>query len=159
MNPDDHGLPFLLAREARQRAARRRRRAQPGPRRATPPARSPAQRAGDVHEEAAARLLAARGLRLLARNLRCRHGEIDLAMREGDTLVLVEVRARRNGRYGGAAASINAAKQARLARAAACWLPRLARAHWAGATPAARFDAVVFEGGRPAWLRGVFWMP
>ena len=158
MHPDDDGLPFLLAREARRRAARRRPRA--GPRRpAAAPRRSPTQRTGDGHEDAAARLLTRRGLRLLARNLHCRHGEIDLALREGDTLVLVEVRARRGGRYGGAAGSIDAAKQARLALAAAYWLPRLARAHWSGATPAVRFDAVVFEGGEPAWLRGIFWLP
>ncbi|HEY9272714.1 MAG TPA: YraN family protein, partial [Achromobacter sp.] len=47
--------------------------------------------------------------------------------------------------------------QARLARAAAFWLPELARRHWHGSLPAARFDAVVFEAGDPQWLRGAFW--
>ncbi|HEY9447372.1 MAG TPA: YraN family protein, partial [Burkholderiales bacterium] len=45
-------------------------------------------------EDRAAAYLEARGLRLVARNYRCRFGEIDLVMREGKTLVFVEVRRR-----------------------------------------------------------------
>ncbi|QVQ25742.1 YraN family protein [Achromobacter deleyi] len=153
-------LACELALAARRRAAKRRRRAgrAPGADR-PPPRRSPTQRRGDQHEAAALRLLQAQGLTLLARNLWCRAGEIDLAMRDGDTLVFVEVRARARTRYGGAAASIGREKQARLARAAAHWLPELARRHWRGTTPAARFDAVVFDAGQPQWLRGAFWLP
>ena len=114
------------------------------------------QRVGDAHEDAALRLLQARGLVLLARNLACRHGEIDLAMRDGAVLVFVEVRARRDARFGGAAASIGAAKQRRLAQAAAYWLPRLAARHWRGVPPAARFDVVAFESGVARWLRDAF---
>ena len=120
------------------------------------PRRSPTQRVGDAHEDAALRLLQARGAVLLARNLACRHGEIDLAMRDGAVLVFVEVRARRDARFGGAAASIGAAKQRRLAQAAAYWLPRLAARHWRGVPPAARFDVVAFESGVARWLRDAF---
>lgn len=152
-------LTCELALAARRRAARRRRRSTlPAAADRPPPRRSPTQRNGDHHEAAALRLLRARGLMLLARNLRTRAGEIDLAMRDGDTLVFVEVRARGDGRYGGAAASIGREKQARVARAAAHWLPELARRHWRGRPPAARFDAVVFEAGHPQWLRGAFWL-
>lgn len=155
----DDTFAFELALAARRRAARRRRRAA---RRPAPPAdaaaprRSPRQRIGDGHEDAALRLLQGAGLVVLARNLACPAGEIDLAMRDGDTLVFVEVRSRRSDAYGGAAASIGRAKQARLARAAAHWLPRLARHYWRGVTPAARFDAVVFDGGQVQWLRAAF---
>jgi len=154
-------LACELALAARRRADKRRRRAGRRPPPADPPAprRSPAQREGDRHEAAALRLLRAQGLTLLARNLQTRAGEIDLAMRDGDVLVLVEVRSRGRTRYGGAAASIGREKQARLARAAAQWLPELARRHWQGRPPAARFDAVVFEAGHPQWLRGAFWLP
>ncbi|ODA06845.1 YraN family protein, partial [Achromobacter xylosoxidans] len=127
----DDTFAFELALAARRRAARRRRRASPRPRGDAPaPRRSPRQRIGDSHEEAALRLLQGAGLVLLARNLACPAGEIDLAMRDGDVLVFVEVRARRSDTYGGAAASIGRDKQARLARAAAHWLPRLARHYW-----------------------------
>ncbi|WP_154584669.1 YraN family protein, partial [Bordetella pertussis] len=100
--------------------------------RASPGARgggSPTQRRGQAYESAALRWLARQGLRPLTRNLRCRAGEIDLAMRDGEVLVLVEVRARAHAGYGGAAASIGASKQGRLARAAALLLPVLLRRH------------------------------
>lgn len=158
MTDDTLRLACELALAARRRAARRRRRsARAAPADRPPPQRSPAQRKGDHHEDAALRLLQSRGLVLLARNLQTRAGEIDLAMREGDTLVFIEVRARGPSRYGGAAASIGPDKQARLSRAAAYWLPELARRHWHGRLPAARFDAVVFDAGDPQWLRDAFW--
>ena len=152
---------FELALAARRRAEKRRRRAarRAGPADRPPPRRSPRQRTGDAHEDAALRLLQAAGLVLLARNLHCRAGEIDLAMREGDVLVLVEVRSRQADAYGGAAASIGRDKQARLARAAAHWLPELARRHWRGRPPAVRFDAVLFDGGQVQWLRAAFELP
>lgn len=159
MTDDTLRLACELALAARRRAAKRRRRTGRLPADRPPPRRSPTQRRGDHHEAAALRLLLAQGLTLLARNLSCRAGEIDLAMRDGDTLVFVEVRARASIRFGGAAASIGREKQARLARAAALWLPELARRHWRGLAPPARFDAVVFDGGKPAWLRGAFWLP
>ncbi|CAB3676059.1 hypothetical protein LMG3458_01359 [Achromobacter deleyi] len=154
----DDTLAFELALAVRQRADKRRRRSarRPIPPDRPPPRRSPRQRTGDGHEDAALRLLLAGGLALLARNLACRAGEIDLAMREGDILVFVEVRSRQAGAFGGAAASIDRAKQARLARAAAHWLPELTRRHWGGTPPAVRFDAVLFEGGQVQWLRAAF---
>lgn len=105
---------------------------------------------GKAYEDAAEAYLGARGLRTLARNWRCKGGEIDLVMRDGDVLVFVEVRARQDARYGGAAASITAAKRARLVHAARLYLAHLAD------TPPCRFDAVLIEGGRLTWLRDAF---
>jgi len=114
--------------------------------------RSPAQRVGDQGEDQALALLTARGLHMLARNLSCPLGEIDLAMRDGDVLVFVEVRARRSKRYGGAAASIGPAKRRRLRRAARFFLPMLARQYWHGIEPRCRFDVVALEPDGPVWL-------
>jgi putative endonuclease len=103
-------------------------------------------------EALAARHLAARGLSIVARNVRSRFGEIDLVAREGDTLVFVEVRLRRSPGFGGAAASITAAKRARLVKAAAGYLATLR------SEPACRFDAVLLDGldpGRIEWLKDV----
>lgn len=69
---------------------------------------------GRQAEDQACRFLEQHGLRLLEKNFRCRFGEIDLIMREGDTLVFVEVRFRRNHLYGGPLASITPDKQRRL---------------------------------------------
>jgi len=73
---------------------------------------------GLLGEETALAHLLGHGLRLLARNYRCKMGEIDLVMLDGSTLVLVEVRYRASNDYGGAAASVTWDKQQRLVRAA-----------------------------------------
>jgi putative endonuclease len=148
-------LAYALAETARRRR-RKRRRSPAANRRKDEPRLSPTQRTGQDFEDRALELLMRAGLRPLARNLRVAPGEIDLAMRHGDTLVLVEVRARADGRFGGAAASIDRAKRGRVARAAALLLPTLARRHWAGRTPPVRFDAVLFGQGEPQWLQGAF---
>lgn len=69
---------------------------------------------GSAAESLALAYLESRGLTCLLRNYRCRHGEIDLVVRDGSTLVLVEVRSRSSRRYGGAAGSVDARKQKRL---------------------------------------------
>src|SRR3970040_1300812 len=75
-------------------------------------------RAGARAEELCAELLRRAGLRVLARNWRCRHGEIDLVAEEGRTLVFAEVRYRRDQRYGGAAEGSPARGRARAPPAA-----------------------------------------
>ena len=87
----------------------------------------------------------------VARGPRSRGGEVDLVMREHDgTLVFVEVRARRDARHGGAAASVGAAKQRRVVWAAQHYLMR-----WASPPPC-RFDVVAIDGASIEWLRGAF---
>ena len=69
---------------------------------------------GDDAEQRAAAYLQLAGLKLVERNYRCRFGEIDLVLHEGSTVVFAEVRLRASARFGGAAASIDARKQAKL---------------------------------------------
>jgi putative endonuclease len=107
---------------------------------------------GAAAEGLAARFLAARGLVIVQRNYRCRGGEIDLIVRDGEVLVFVEVRLRRNQAFGTAAESITAAKRRRLRLAARHYLARLGR------EPPCRFDAVLLdalETKNIEWLRGV----
>src|SRR2546428_6795733 len=73
---------------------------------------------GEEGERAAARFLEARGYRILERNYRTRRGEIDLIAEDGRMLVFVEVKVRLDDRFGGPAAAITRAKQARIARLA-----------------------------------------
>ncbi len=100
-------------------------------------------------EDRALAWLQSQGLQLVERNVRSRRGEIDLIMRDGATLVFVEVRQRRSSAYGGAAASIGARKQARLWHAAELYLQRHGRA------VACRFDAICIEGQTLHWLKHV----
>jgi putative endonuclease len=103
-------------------------------------------------EALAALHLEGHGLAIVARNFRRRVGEVDLIARDGDTLVFVEVRLRTRNDYGGAAASIDAAKRARLAKAAELYLASLAE------IPPCRFDAILLSAVDPPrieWLRNV----
>lgn len=109
---------------------------------------------GVLAEQAAATFLQRQGLHLLQRNYRCRFGEIDLILREGETVVFVEVRLRSRSDYGGAAASIDARKQHKLILAAQHYLSRFSP------PPPCRFDALLLssvEGGHGIeWVKGAF---
>ncbi len=107
---------------------------------------------GEDAENRAGAFLQRAGLKLVTRNYRCRFGEIDLILRDGDTLVFVEVRMRSGDRYGGAAASITSAKRTRLLRTARHYLANLAQ------PPACRFDALLLSGQDHTieWLKNAF---
>jgi len=107
---------------------------------------------GREAEDRAATMLESAGLQLVERNYRCRSGEIDLIMQDGESLVFIEVRYRGNAAFGGALASVDAHKQKRLVRAAQYYL--LQRT-WPGPC---RFDVVGFESPsvRPSWIQNAF---
>lgn len=85
--------------------------------------RSPRQRQGDWAEQRALRLLRLRGWCLLDRQWRCRWGELDLVLRKGERLLLVEVKARRRvAADGGGLAALHHLKRRRLVRSWDCWL-------------------------------------
>ena len=109
---------------------------------------------GQAGEDQALHCLQAAGLRLVERNYRTPGrggGEIDLIMRDAEgTLVFVEVRYRRNANFGGAGASIGAAKQAHIVCAARHYLQR-----WPSPPPC-RFDVVLLDAAGLQWLRAAF---
>lgn len=112
---------------------------------------------GQQAEQLACDHLKARGLRLVKRNFNVPQGEIDLIMREGDTLVFVEVRYRTRRDFGTAAESIDWRKRRRLANAAARYL----QAHPRQADRPSRFDVVSIDhpdGDRPdiQWIQNAF---
>ena len=109
---------------------------------------------GKEAERRAERWLKSAGLRLVARNYRCRTGEIDLVMIDGTALVFVEVRYRRGTRFGGPTGSIDRAKQRRIGQAAAHYLQRHP---WSGPC---RFDVIGLSAASdtPEWIRDAFSM-
>lgn len=113
---------------------------------------SPKQ-AGEAWELKARRWLEGKGLRFIAANVRGRGGEIDLIMKEGRTTVFIEVRYRRSSRFGGAAASVTAAKQHKLLHTALLWL---ARHNGSFDTVDCRFDVVAFTGNDVEWYKNAF---
>jgi putative endonuclease len=115
------------------------------------------ERNGKCAEDLAAAYLAAHGLELLARNVRCRAGEIDLVCRDGVVLVLVEVRQRARPDFGGALASVAAPKRRKLVRAARFLLH--IRPAWRRSI--VRFDVVGVQGNprgthEIAWIKDAF---
>ena len=112
---------------------------------------------GDAAEALALAHLQRHGLLLVQRNYRvaggphARGAEVDLILRERDgTLVFVEVRARAGTDHGGAIASVTAAKQRRIVRAAQHYLRRLP------GEPPCRFDVVGLDGAGICWVKGAF---
>lgn len=110
--------------------------------------------AGRQAEDLAARFLEKKKLRIIARNYRCRGGEIDLVCRDGKVLVFVEVRLRQSTAFGGAAASVTAIKQRRIILAAQHFLMTNALTN-----DDCRFDCILMNGtsgNDVEWLRDAF---
>jgi putative endonuclease len=125
------------------------------------PAVADARACGAAVEAAARAYLLKAGLREVAANANYRFGELDLVMldqsgRGAATLVFIEVRYRRDDRFGGGAASIDRRKRRKLVQAAQAFLG----AHRAYAHGACRFDVVDADGDpntpRLVWLRDAF---
>ena len=106
---------------------------------------------GAAGEARAAAWYRARGYEVLARNWRCREGEIDLVVRRRGVLVIVEVKARRTDRFGTPAEAVTPAKQQRL---------RVLALRYVGETGvrsrSIRFDVVAILGGRLEVREGAF---
>lgn len=119
---------------------------------ATPDRRS----LGAAAEAAACAHLEAAGLRRLAQNVNYRFGELDRVMRDGDTVVFVEVRYRRDDRFGGGAGSVDSRKRRRIVLAARAWLA--SRRGLADAP--CRFDVVTIKDADGQfecdWIRAAF---
>jgi putative endonuclease len=119
--------------------------------------RSARQQQGDAAESMALAYLRSKGLTPIAQNVSSPLGEIDLLMQDADQWVFVEVRQRQSMSFGGAAASITAAKQLKLKRQAQKILQdHFGRRAW----PSVRFDVIAIEGdvedGKIHWIPSAF---
>ncbi|MGB8598089.1 MAG: YraN family protein, partial [Burkholderiales bacterium] len=111
------------------------------------------QKSGAAAEDLAADYLLGHKLKIVGRNYRCRHGEIDLIAKDGATLVFVEVRLRSPGSFGGAAASITPAKQQKILATARHYLSGKA------GLPACRFDVLLLDSlsaDKIEWIKNAF---
>jgi len=106
---------------------------------------------GERGEALAVAALTGRGYRIVERNFRCRLGELDVVAFDGGTLVFVEVRSRRDARFGGGLAAVPVRKLRQVARVAAVYLaarrPRF---------ETCRFDVVAVTGDRVEVVRDAF---
>lgn len=107
---------------------------------------------GQVAEQLAARYLSAQGLTFITSNYHSRFGEIDLIMQDGACLVFVEVRLRKNKKFGGAEASITASKQHKIVITAEYYLQQQGN-------QACRFDVILMDEEKTdsiTWLKNAF---
>jgi len=115
------------------------------------------QRIGEAAEDIAVKFLLAQGLEILERNFRRRLGELDVVARDGDVLVIAEVRTRATNRYGGAAASVDFRKQRRLIRATAQLLQhRRDLAHLGVRFDVIAVSEIACERPRVEWIQHAF---
>jgi putative endonuclease len=98
------------------------------------------QQTGEAGEALAARLLHRQGYRILATNYRTPLGEIDIIARERDTIVFVEVKARRSLSFGHPKSAVTPQKQRKLSLLALYYLKTTGQS---GAR--ARFDVVAIS--------------
>lgn len=106
---------------------------------------------GQLYEQLAVEYLQRQGLTLLQQNYQCKAGEIDLVMRDGASLVFVEVKYRASSAFGGALAAVTVAKQQKLLRSSR-WYLQQHRLH----DHACRLDVLAIEGQPPyryQWIK------
>ena len=103
---------------------------------------------GQEGEAEAERYLRRKGYRIVARNVRSSLGELDLVAEDGQTLVFIEVKARRSVEFGGAIHAVHRRKQQKLARLASQFL---AQRHWMERS--CRFDVLLLQATDTAELR------
>lgn len=107
---------------------------------------------GTCAEERAAQFLQARGLRILARNYRCRQGEIDLIAWDGRYLIFAEVKYRSSARCADPLSAVNGAKQKKICRVADYF-------RFTQKVPddvPVRYDVIGILGEKTAWIPNAF---
>jgi putative endonuclease len=112
---------------------------------------------GQVWEIRAGKLLRESGLTIIGQGYRCRLGELDLIASDGESLIVVEVRARAGTSFGSAAETVSQHKQQRIIRATQHFLMR--NPGWF--TRPIRFDVIAFDNIDSAtpsvtWLKNAF---
>jgi putative endonuclease len=102
---------------------------------------------GRLGEDIAAEHLQRQGLVLLSRNWRCREGELDLVLTDGERLIVCEVKTRSGPRFGTPAEAVTRHKARKIRRVTQYWLAAH-RVRWCEV----RFDVVAVDyppGGEP----------
>jgi len=113
-------------------------------------------RSGQIAEQTALTFLTSKGLELLEQNYRTKTGEIDIIMRDDDTLVFVEVRYRKSDRFGSGAESVTSAKRKRIINTASQFIAKRKYTAWR-----CRFDVIsasghLDNGMKLDWIKNAF---
>lgn len=107
---------------------------------------------GSRYEKMAADFLTKQGVVIVERNYRCRHGEIDLIVRDGRYLVFTEVKYRSSNKKGAPAEAVDDHKQQKILQTARYYLYSR---RYREDTPC-RFDVVTILGDEIRWIKNAF---
>lgn len=107
---------------------------------------------GAEKEHLAAEYLAKQGVTVLERNFRCRQGEIDLIGKQGEYLIFIEVKYRRDAEKGLALEAVGVAKQRKICRVADYYRTM----HGLGDSICVRYDVVAIQGEEVVWIPNAF---
>ena len=107
---------------------------------------------GTRKEQLAEKLLGLHGYSILERNYRCRYGEIDLIAKKGEYLVFIEVKFRRNEKWGSPLEAVDSAKQRKIKQVAKHYLFEKKIA----LDKPCRYDVVAIEGDRYKIIENAF---
>ena len=107
---------------------------------------------GTTYEQIAGEYLESKGARIIERNYRCRHGEIDLILLDGEILVFVEVKYRKNRNYGYPEEAVSKNKRRKIVLVSGYY--RMQK-HYGDNVPV-RFDVVSILGDTIHWVKNAF---
>lgn len=107
---------------------------------------------GKDYEELAAAFLTKQGLTIIGKNYRDRQGEIDLIARDGEYLVFVEVKYRKNGKKGDPAEAVGYYKQQHIKNTARYYLYQ----NRYGEDTPCRFDVIAILKDEIRWIQDAF---
>ena len=107
---------------------------------------------GKAQEELACRYLEEKGIRIQARNFRCRQGEIDLIGYDGEYLVFFEVKYRKDASKGSAAEAVGIRKQRKICRVSDYYR----MSHKCPSDTAVRFDVIAIDDDNIEWIQNAF---
>ena len=107
---------------------------------------------GTEEEALAAAFLKEQGYRILEQNFRCRLGEIDIIARDGSALVFIEVKYRKNSKYGNQAEAVDRRKQQKICKVADYYRMK----YRIPDGQACRFDVVAIQGREIRLIRDAF---
>jgi len=107
---------------------------------------------GDSAEEKARNYLIKQGIQILDTNYRCKLGEIDIIAKQDNTLLFVEVKFRKNSKFGSPSEMVTPQKQKRIVKSTQHYL----QAHSNLANKACRFDVISIQQNDIEWIKNAF---
>ena len=108
---------------------------------------------GTFYENEAVLFLQNKGYQILKQNFHCRQGEIDIIAKDGEYLVFIEVKYRKNAYEGAALEAVTPQKQKRIIQTAKYYLYITASK---GLERPCRFDVIAFEGEKVVHIQNAF---